>query len=73
MSKAEKMFKKLDWEKTRDDEIGLEYELGNYLTLYFKKDGSKWWTITNHNRDTTKITPQLHQAITQQMKELGWV
>ena len=78
MSKAERMFEELGYGLTRED--------GNYL-VYVRNDNFNWvisfnlrdkkynLELTNYFGDFQKfiISYKLHEAITQQMKELGWI
>ena len=78
MSKAEKMFNELGYGLTRED--------GNYL-VYVRNDNFNWvisfnlrdkkynLELTNYFGDFQKfiISYKLHEAITQQIKELGWL
>ena len=78
MSKVEKMFNELGYGLTRED--------GNYL-VYVRNDNFNWvisfnlrdkkynLELTNYFGDFQKfiISYKLHEAITQQMKELGWL
>ena len=78
MSKAEKMFNELGYGLTRED--------GNYL-VYVRNDNFNWvisfnlrdkkynLELTNYFGDFQKfiISYKLHEAITKQMKELGWI
>ena len=78
MSKAEKMFNELGYGLTRKD--------GNYL-VYVRNDNFNWvisfnlrdkkynLELTNYFGDFQKFTTsyKLHEAITQQIKELGWL
>ena len=78
MSKAEKMFNELGYGLTRED--------GNYL-VYVRNDNFNWvisfnlrdkkynLELTNYFGDFQKfiISYKLHEAITQQIKELDWI
>ena len=76
MSKAEKMFKELGFEKINryfdiliwvknDDIIKFRLEL-KQVQVYMR-------SIDGKLRPPVSINVELHQAITQQMKELGWL
>lgn len=83
MSKAEKMFNELGYEKTLHTKYEIIYKLERHnlwRTITFKKIGH--WNYSTEEKILIKgdyeykrlsIYEPLHQAITQQMKELGWL
>ncbi len=83
MSKAEKMFNELGYEKTLQTQYEIIYKLKRHnlwRTITFKNIG--YWSYSTEEKiliggeyeyKGLSIYEPLHQAITQQMKELGWV
>ncbi len=83
MSKAEKMFNELGYEKTLQTQYEIIYKLKRHnlwRTITFKKIG--YWSYSTEEKiliggeyeyKGLSIYEPLHQAITQQMKELGWL
>ena len=72
---AQEMFEELGY-KFNEDEIEIMYSFpkyydGYYLRIVFDKIMSSY-KVTKLNHSTS-IGIKLHQAITQQMKELGWI
>jgi len=71
--KAKEMFKELKYVVTRDDDDWLiyDYKCGYYTqeVQFLKYGGLKKWQL----RGNCPITIKRYQAITQQMKELGWL
>ena len=71
---AQEMFEKLGYKMTRLTEEEIQYKnqiLHHDLEIYFDL------VEKNYNAfdyiGACDVTPKLHQAITQQMKELGWI
>lgn len=88
MSKAEKMFNELGFVKIRNDRVFLEYEKNewrradnfadNFIErVVIDKEEKEYWLSYFINGDSSErsliVGISLHQAITQQMKELGWI
>lgn len=84
MSKAEIMFNELGFVKIRNDRVFLEYEKNewrradNFIEkVVIDKEEKEYWLSYFINGDSSErsliVGISLHQAITQQMKELGWI
>jgi len=77
---AQSMFKKLGYEYMFYDSIihyFNEFELGEHhkMSVTFDKNSQAYVGLYKFNRKEVglDITPQIHKAIHQQMKELGWL
>ena len=78
--KAKEMFEKLGYEICKEDDCILEHKRENdkYWTNYvtFAKFRN-YYIVTSRNKLYNEIPslilPNVHQAIHQQMKELGWL
>lgn len=73
--KAQEMFEKLGYE-LNNKRLAITYEKrteneDEYEEICFSTDIDQYYTIRNECFGTY-VTLELHQAITQQIKELGW-
>ena len=72
---AKEMFEKLSFKQIEEDEYSLKYysnEIYYDVTVYFNKEKQSY--IVTYNIEIPRsITLELHKAIHQQMKELGWL
>ena len=75
--KAEQMFKELGYEEHFDTEvywIKRDNKKGSHIQfLTLEETYSGYDIINNENVISKNYTKEEHQAITQQMKELGWI
>ena len=73
---AKEMFEKLGykvvWDKVEDSERKIVYQYQYNFIAFKLNENSDLLGYTSSNLSYT-IYPDLHQAITQQMKELGWI
>lgn len=82
---AKEMFKALDYEQTTNDDSLIEYrginrtlEDGDYIYIIFYLGWEEYEVgYSNiYQAETDRVvlvTTKEHEAITQQMKELGWI
>lgn len=75
MSKADKMFKELGYEKSETDDnnfIVYDYRTGYmWFEIVFDKLNKEYYS--QQYEDLPNITPKEHLAIHEKMKELGWI
>jgi len=73
---AKEMFKELGYKLKNSNDEEIEYiediESRYKNTITFELIGKKY-DCTSYFTSSIYITPKLHQAITQQLKELGWI
>lgn len=67
---AQEMFEQLGFEKTSENENGILYSEIFTQVAFFKKD-KKYGVYTRMKE--YKASVNLHNAIHQQLKELGWI
>lgn len=67
---AQQMFEELGYEKTSENENGILYSDIFSQVAFFKKD-KKYGVYTIMKK--FKASTNLHKAIHQQLKELGWI
>lgn len=82
MSKADEIFKKLGYEKTRDNvDCWCTYTKKNEIEISFEKNIQQIFITNLYNSNDEEhraferiisINPKLLQAINEKVKELGW-
>ena len=84
---AKEMFKKMGYEQTTNNDKLIEYILvgshegdddGDYYLYVRFYPIRKWYTVGHYEDKTKTARPMVviireHEAITKQMKELGWI
>ena len=78
---AREMFEELGYELEKDTNHTIEfYSINNmyekeerWITFYLNDKDYVISSMTNEEFNGSVMIPQEHQAITQQMKELGWI
>lgn len=80
---AKEMFEKLGYEEFENDKSFIQYRDdshgdGDYAFVRFNHMWKEYETgyydgYETKNEETYTVSIELHQAITQQMKELGWI
>lgn len=80
MMKAKEMFEELGYgleniKTVLRYSMYIEHSVVNYLEFYIKDKDVILSAVDEHDKSYRgfQVTPQLQQAITQQMKELGWL
>ena len=82
---AKEMFEALGWKivSSKDEEVKMYFTRSDRFIYFILKDGTGYGTkhcyggyeLNSNAEKTTQLsfTIELHQAITQQIKELGWI
>lgn len=68
---AKEMFEEIGYEIIQSDENKINYSNGNFYIEFDLK--YREYMSCSYNDDLLPITLEEHKAITQQMKELGWL
>ena len=70
--KAKEMFEEVGYELERNNDCYLQFKRNDEM-LIFAKEYKEYWVEDYRDGIAVSIRAQEHQAITQQMKELGWI